>query len=65
MTSIRRKLFFLLTALLALPMQAQVNLVYVDSARVARLLPRTPGWWQHPLPKWPTPIRFLWRTVPS
>lgn len=43
MTSIRRKLFFLLTALLALPMQAQVNLVYVDSARVARLLAEDAG----------------------
>ena len=43
MTSIRRKLFFLLAALLALPMQAQVNLVYVDSARVARLLAEDAG----------------------
>lgn len=43
MTSIRRKLFFLLAALLALPMQAQVNLVYVDSARVARFLAEDAG----------------------
>ena len=50
MTSIRRKLFFLLAALLALPMQAQVNLVYVDSARVARLLAEDAGLVAAPVP---------------